>query len=73
MEKNMKKNMYYMHVYVCAYLNHTAIHQQLTQHCKSTMLQFKKKINGQLFNQSKQSCLSCEAFIKTQPGVLQST
>ena len=43
MEKNMKKNMYYMHVYVCAYLNHTAIHQQLTQHCKSTMLQLKKK------------------------------
>ena len=72
MENNMKKNMYYMHVYVCAYLNHTAIHQQLTQRCKSTMLQL-KKINGQLFNQSKQSCLSCEAFIKTQPGVLQGT
>ena len=52
MENNMKKNMYYMHVYVCAYLNHTAIHQQLTQRCKSTLLQL-KKINGQLFNQSK--------------------
>ena len=49
---------------VCVYLNHIAIHQQLTQHCKSTMLQLKKKINGQLL-----VGLSCEAFIKTQNGV----
>ena len=38
MEKNMKKNMY---IYVL--LNHFAVHQKVTQHCKSTILQFKKK------------------------------
>ena len=42
MEKNMKKNVY-IYMCVCVYLNHIAIHQQLTQHCKSTMLQLKKK------------------------------
>ena len=25
------------------YMNHFAVHQKLTQHCKSTILQFKKK------------------------------
>ena len=38
MEKNIKKNM-------CLYreLNHSAVHQKLTHHCKSTILQLKKK------------------------------
>ena len=36
MEKNMKKNIY-------VYLNHFSVHQKLTQHCKSTALQWKKK------------------------------
>ena len=39
MEKNMKKNIY-VHLYV--WLNHFAIYQKLTQHCKSTTPQFKK-------------------------------
>ena len=26
-------------------LNHFAVHLKLTQHCKSTILQFKKKVN----------------------------
>ena len=34
MEKNIKKN-----VYICI----TAVQQKLTQHCKSTILQLKKK------------------------------
>ena len=33
----MKENMY---IYVL--LNHFAVHQKLTQHCKLTILQFKK-------------------------------
>ena len=32
--------------YIHVYLNHFAIHQKLTQHCKSTILQFKEKANG---------------------------
>ena len=38
MEKNVKKSM-------CLYreLNHSAVHQKLTRHCKSTILQLKKK------------------------------
>ena len=43
MEENTKKNVC---VYVCIYinikLNHFAVQQKLTQHCKSTILQFKK-------------------------------
>ena len=31
----------YTHTYI--YLNHFAIHQKLTQYCKSTILSFKKK------------------------------
>ena len=33
----------YMCVYIYVCVNHFAVHQKLTQHCKSTILQFKKK------------------------------
>ena len=36
MEDNLKK-------YIYISLNHFAVHLKLTQHCKSTILQFKKK------------------------------
>ena len=36
----MKKKKY---IYTYISLNHFAVHQKLTQHCKSTILQFKKK------------------------------
>ena len=39
-EKNMKKEFY---IYI--YSNHFAVHLKLTQHCKSPILQFKKKRN----------------------------
>ena len=37
MEKNLKDT----------YLNHFVVHLKLTQHCKSTILQFKKKKTNQ--------------------------
>ena len=37
MEKNMKKNIYIW------YMKHFAIHQKLTQHCNSAILQLKKR------------------------------
>ena len=39
MEKELKK------IYVCVHtkLSHFVVHQKLTQHCKSTTLQLKKK------------------------------
>ena len=36
----MKKNVY---IYIYVELNHFAVHQKLTQHCKLTILQFKKE------------------------------
>ena len=36
MEKNLKK-------YIYIYLNHFAVHLKLTQYCKSTIFQLKKK------------------------------
>ena len=33
-------------IYIYKKLNHFAVHQKLTQHCKSTILQFKKIINN---------------------------
>ena len=47
MEKNVKKDAY---IYTCIYvkLSHFAIQQKLTQHCKSTILQLKKKISIKL-------------------------
>ena len=39
MEKNMKKNKIYIYIN----LNHFAVHLELTQHCKSTIIQLKKK------------------------------
>ena len=35
----------YIHIHTHIYINHFAIHQKLTQHCKSTILQLKKKDN----------------------------
>ena len=32
--------------YICVKLNHFAAYLKLTQHCKSTILQFKKKKKG---------------------------
>ena len=43
MEKNLKKN-------TCIKLNNFAIHLKLTQHCRSTILQFKKKERNTLLN-----------------------
>ena len=45
MEKNMKKNYTHTHTHTHThtYLNHFAIHQKLTKHCNSTILQFKKE------------------------------
>ena len=40
MDKNLKKNRF---IYV--ELNHFAAHLKLTQHCKSTILQLKRKKN----------------------------
>ena len=34
-------------IFICPYLNHSAVHLKLTQHCKSTILQFKKKKKGE--------------------------
>ena len=49
MEKNLKKNIYthiytyiYIYIYIYIKLNHFAVHLKLTQHCKSTILQYKK-------------------------------
>ena len=39
MEKNLKKCVC---VCVCIYLDHFAVHLKLAQHCKLTVLQFKK-------------------------------
>ena len=57
MEKNMKKNTHmcvyiYVYVYMCIYMymNHFAVHHKLTQHCKSTILQFKKKKQAEDLN-----------------------
>ena len=33
------------YIYVCVYLNHCCVHWKLTQHCKATILQLKKKKN----------------------------
>ena len=42
-EKNIHIYRIYIHIntYIC--MNHFAIHLRLMQHCKSTILQFKKK------------------------------
>ena len=40
MEKNMKKRMY-----TCVQLSHFAVEQRLAQHCKSTILELKKKLS----------------------------
>ena len=57
MEKYLKKNIYtcvyiyiYIYIYMCihthththTHTNHLAVHLKLTQHCKSTTLQFLK-------------------------------
>ena len=36
----------YIYIYICLYkrLNHFTVHLKLTQHCKSTMLQYKIKV-----------------------------
>ena len=41
MEKNLKKC-----IFLYIFLNHFAVHLKLTQHCKSTILQFKKRRRG---------------------------
>ena len=44
MEKNMKKNVcVYTYIYILKKPNHFAVHLKLIQHCKSTILQLKKK------------------------------
>ena len=35
----------YIHTHTHTQLNHFVIQQKLTQHCKSTILEFKKKIH----------------------------
>ena len=41
MEKNLKKNIY-IYIYIYTHMNHFDVHLKLTQHCKSTIHQFKK-------------------------------
>ena len=48
MEKNLKNNIYiYIHIHISIwiyiYLNHFSVHLKLTQYCKSTIVQLKKK------------------------------
>ena len=44
MKNNLKKNIHiYRHIYVNTQLKHFAVNLFLTQNCKSTKLQFKKK------------------------------
>ena len=40
--KESEKEYIYIHIHIHVKLNHFAIHQKLTQHCKSTILQLKK-------------------------------
>ena len=47
MEKTMKKNVCVCVCVLCVYLNHFAVHQKLTQHCKSTTKK-KKMVLGKL-------------------------
>ena len=40
----------YVYIYIYMKLNHFAVHQKLTQHCKSTILQLKKRsVNQETF------------------------
>ena len=41
---NIYKNIYIIYIHVS--LNHFAVHQKLTQHCKSTVLQLKNYLSG---------------------------
>ena len=50
------------YVYIYVQVNHSAVHQKLTQHCKSTILQFKQKTNDQT-NKKPQVSLSTELII----------
>ena len=43
MEKNILEKEHYIYIYI--WLNHFAVQQKLTQHCKSTILQKIEKIN----------------------------
>ena len=52
MEKNMKR---YIHICVCVY-NYFAMHQKLTQHCKSTVFQLKKQTGTALVVQWLKIC-----------------
>ena len=52
-----------MDIYIYVLLNHFTVHQKLTQHCKLTIPQFKKKCNGK--NKTKRKNMYCEVeFIK---------
>ena len=43
MENNMKKDIYvYTHICLYMYINHFAVHQKLTYHYKSAILQLNK-------------------------------
>ena len=50
--KESEKEYMCIYIYVCLYiyiyLNHFAVHLKLTQHCKSTILQLKKKKNANI-------------------------
>ena len=56
----MKKNIYIcvcVCVCVCVYLNHFGVHQKLTPHHKSTVLQLKKKEGKNILKQMKMETL----------------
>ena len=38
----------YIYIYVCVCVNHFAVHLKLTQHCKSTIVQYKIKIKERM-------------------------
>ena len=37
---------HYIYIYIYIFMNHFAVHLKLAQHCKSTILQFKKAVRG---------------------------
>ena len=43
MENNLKNMCVYIYVYIYIYITESLLNLKLTQHCKSTILQFKKK------------------------------
>ena len=50
--------------YIYVQLNHYAVHQNLTQHCKLTILQFKKKVGDIHLEYGQKDILQNQSFTK---------